>query len=96
MVEQEAFERRDFSLALDRVGHHPRNLPHVNLSIGDDVRTGRSKMPGYPAADSVGGLTNIDGHLVQIAKDVNANLIGQGPHCLPAKSKIDSQKRLTS
>lgn len=35
------------------------------------------------------GLANINWNLVQIAKNIDANLIGEGPNCFFPETKVD-------
>ena len=66
------------ALSSDRISPDPRNFPHIDLTICDDVASCRREMTVHTGADAVDRLPHIDRHLIEIAKYVAADFVCQG------------------
>jgi hypothetical protein len=74
--------------ALDRERPHPRDFPNVDLAVRDNVQPSGGQVTSNAGPDAVGGLADVDWDLVEIAQDVNADLVRQILHRVLAEGEV--------
>lgn len=67
------FYAADFFLPRYRIGPNPSNLPHIDLAVRDYIRSRRREVPGDPSTYPSARLPDINGYLIQITEQINAN-----------------------
>jgi ABC-type phosphate transport system ATPase subunit len=87
LVEKRIFDRANIGLVFDGVSPNPRDFPNIDLSICDNIASGRREMTIHTRAYSVDRLPDIDRHLVEIAKYVTANLVREARTALRRKAR---------
>jgi hypothetical protein len=82
-------EDADLRLVLDRISPDPRNFPHVDLTICNDVASCRGKMAVHAGADAIDRLSHINRHLIEVTKHIAADFIRQRANRFPTERQID-------
>src|SRR5690606_22846469 len=77
VMEESGFDRRYLALVSDRVFPDIGDLPHVDLAVRDHVGTRGSQMTADALPDSLDGLPDIDGHVIKIGENIDADGAGQ-------------------
>ncbi len=85
MMKYRVFKFGNLVLTIHWKSLHPSDFPHVNLTVRYYVGSCRSKMATHASANAINGLAYINRHIVQIAKNVDPNFIGELCHCFASE-----------
>ncbi len=80
LVEKSVFNSADFIAVLNWISPDPRNLPNINLPVSNDIAPRRGEMSTDASSNAIDGLPDIDWHLIEIAKHVAADFVGERPY----------------
>ena len=86
------FQWRDLSLLSHGISPNPSDLPHVDLTIRDNVGPSRRKVTRHTAAYAINRLAHINGNIVEVAQRVYADGIGQLLDSVSSEAKVSSQR----
>ena len=89
VMEKPIFESRYLVLRGNRICPDPRDLPNINLSIGNNIRTSGGQVPIDARPDSIDGLTNINWHAVEITQCIASDGVGKRPHGASPKIEVN-------
>ncbi len=77
LVEKSVFNCGDFIAILDWISPDPRNLPNIDLPVGNDIAPRRGEMSSDARANTIDRLANVDWHLIEIAKYIAADFVSE-------------------
>ena len=88
-MKQRVLQRGDILAFRDGIGVDESDLPHIDLTVGYDVRACRSEVTVHPGPNAIDGLSDTQRHTIKIAQNITADLVRQGPDPGPTKGEVD-------